>query len=218
MNTNKKTILVFILIAITALAIYGLNYVMSATKINVKSLDAVIDIDESGDMLVTERWGVRFPNGGSVTFRDIGYGKYDPNNPLYQNAQNTASFDEDSVAVKVYDKDKQELSAGSYRVGYSFRNDRDERGNRIIPPKTNMETIFIHVYDGMQSEMTFEYKYKINGAVTLYQDIAELNWKLFEYFPSKISRSTVIVTTPTGVVNAWGHGLSRGVVHLEDNS
>ena len=56
LNTNKKTILVFILIAITALAIYGLNYVMSATKINVKSLDAVIDIDESGDMLVTERW------------------------------------------------------------------------------------------------------------------------------------------------------------------
>ena len=218
MNTNKKTILVFILIAITALAIYGLNYVMTATKINVKSLDAVIDIDESGDMLVTERWGVRFPNGGSVTFRDIGYGKYDPNNPLYQDTQNTASFDEDSVAVKVYDKDKQELSAGAYRVGYSFRNDRDERGNRIIPPKTNMETIFIHVYDGMQSEMTFEYKYKINGAVTLYQDIAELNWKLFEYFPSKISRSTVIVTTPTGVVNAWGHGLSRGVVHLEDKS
>ncbi|MDD4076359.1 MAG: DUF2207 domain-containing protein [Bacilli bacterium] len=211
---NKKSIFKFILIFVIVIALIGLVFAVSAGTVSVNSLDAEITIDETGDMTVKERWAVKFPPGKSVTFREIGYEKYDKRNPLYQSETNVANFDTNSVSVKVYNKDKQELSTEKYRVGYSFRFDRDEYGD-LIPRSYNYETIFIHVYAGMESEMTFEYNYRITGAVTLYRDIAELNWKLFEYFPTKITKSAVIVNLPTKLAepdSVWGHGLSRGMI------
>jgi uncharacterized membrane protein len=218
LNLNKKTIIVFFLIAIAAIAIYGLSRIANSIQVSVKSMDAEITIDGAGNMTIREEWVVRFPTRKSVTFRDIGYGKYDPDDPLYHDLGDTASFDKENVSVKVYDKSRRELRADEYRVGYSFRNDFDEYGQRIVPPKANMETIFVHVYNGMKDEMVFVYNYRILGAVTLYRDIAELNWKLVEYFPMKIARSTVIVNLPSEAVLAWGHGLSNGTVHLEEKS
>ena len=214
---KKNNIVTIILIVVIMLLFFGLSrFIIGPEDISVKSLNAEIIVDENGNIDVREKWVIRWPEDMSVFFRDIGYGKYDERNPLYQKETNVANFDEDNVSVKVYDENQNQLSADDYRVGYSFRNDIDERDN-LLPQEPNSETVFIHVYNGMESEMTFEYNYRILGAVTLYRDTAELNWKLFEYFGTEITEANVIVKTPTPPTEAWGHGLARGTVKLEND-
>lgn len=223
---KKSNIAVVIITAFMVLAFFILQSLESGNfsfgnKINVESYDAIIEIDEDGSMNVSETWVVNWPDGMSVSFRDIGYQKYDDSNPLRQDINNRANFNTD-VTVEVFDRNGARLTEGDdYRVGFSFRGDRDELGNLVecYPARNECESIFIQVYGGMQKQMTFKYRYTIEGAVTKYTDTAELNWNLLEYFESGIKSANVEIVIPNAnkdEILAWGHGLSKGEVIIED--
>ncbi|HNZ50046.1 MAG TPA: DUF2207 domain-containing protein [Bacilli bacterium] len=218
MNKAKPAIIIFA----TFIVLFILMSLFAANgEIKVKSYDAEITLDNNGDMFISETWVVDWPTGKHVSFRDIAYQKYNPDNPLYQEETNVALFDNDSVNVAVFGKDGLALPKSQYKVGFSFKGDVDELGQPVecYPSRSNCESIFIYVDDGMQSTMTFKYDYKIIGAVTKYQDTNELNWVLLEYFESGVDDAMVTVNIP-GVakkdLQAWGHGLSKGKVIISD--
>ena len=217
---NKAGFLIPIFIIL--ICMIGIAVLLSGGGIEIETFDSVITIDENGDMLVSETWVVNWPEDMHVSFRDIGYQKYHENNPLYQDRNNKAMFNTDSVSVKVYDSNGLELAPNRYQVGFSFNGDLDERGKPIQcePYRTNCESIFVYVPAGMEEQMTFKYQYKIIGAVTKYNDIAELNWRIVDYFEKGISSSKVVINLPNVLekdIQAWGHGLSQGKILLSDN-
>jgi len=195
-------------------------------EMKVKQFDAEITLDANGDMTMNETWIVDFPNGYSVTFRDIAYNKYNSGNPLYQESANRAFFDEGSVSIEVYGSDNTALVQDvDYEVGYSFNGDLDELGQPIecYPSRSECESLFVWVYDGMDDRMTFVYDYKITGVITEYNDVSELNWRLIDanYVESGISDSTVTINVPGVTADqlmAWGHGLGKGRVTVEDET
>lgn len=218
MKNNKIIIFSFIIVILSFILI---NLALDSEKgSKVDNYEATILINNDGSISVSETWVVKYDEGYSVSFRDIAYEKYNEKNPLRQVRTNTASFDTTSVSVEVYNKDGIKLNENEYRVGYSFRNDKDELNKPIecYPDRSSCESIFIQVYGGMQSRMTFKYNYTIKGAITKYSDIAELNWRLIEYFEDGINNAKVEIIIPNANENdiyAWGHGLSAGTVDIQ---
>ena len=216
---KKNNVLVFALVVVISI-FYLIPKIALSNQISVKKFKAIIDIDSNGDMNVSETWVVKWPEGYTVSFRDIGYGKYNKKNPLRQDTKNIASIDTSNISVEVFDKNNVKLSQDKYRVGYN--GGIDERGLVIecVSGDKDCEQIFIQVYGGMQSQMTFKYNYKIEGAITKYMDTAELNWNLLQYFESGIDEAYVEINLPTtskSDIKAWGHGLGNGEVKLEDS-
>lgn len=219
----KKNSVAYIIPIFIVLALFFVGVTLiKNSQISVENFEAIINIDENGDMNVSETWVVNWPAGGTVSFRDIGYRKYHEYNELRQDPKNVAFFNTEDISVEVFGANGDKINESKYRVGYSFNGQKDELGKPIecYPDRADCESIFIHVYNGMQSQMTFKYNYKIEGAVTKYMDTAELNWRLLEYFESGIKDASVVINLPTTSkdnINAWGHGLSDGAVIIEDS-
>ena len=177
---------------------------------------AEVTLSDNGDMTVVETWDMNYKSQKNVRFRDIAYSKYNQLNPLYQSPGNITEFDENSVKVKVF-KDNEDVTDQT-RIGYSFRNDVDERGEPIecYPETFNCESIFVDMtrVGGMKGKVSFEYTYKINGAVTKYSDISELNWNLFEYAEGPVKKALVNFTLPNNNkednLYLFGHGFGVG--------
>lgn len=222
-SKNQMFIIIVIFISII---IAGLNIYDYFSTIKVKSYLAEVTLNDAGDMVVEETLTMKYPDGYHVIYRDIIYDK-GPSTI----STDKAFLDEESVDVKVYDSDKKILSLassvkcidGDYWVGYSFNDDRDERGVYITcPPEIRAETsecesIFVYVKEGMQREMTFKFTYTITGAVTVYNDVAQLNWKLIEYFDNSVKDGKVNITLPANAFPVdeyylFGHGLYSGVI------
>ncbi|MDD3382772.1 MAG: DUF2207 domain-containing protein, partial [Bacilli bacterium] len=189
-----------------------------------KGYIADITLNDAGDMTVEETLTMRYPDDYHVIFRDIVFDK----GPATI-ASDRAYLDTSSFEVSVYDKNNDLLTLasnincidGDYWVGYSFNGDYDELGYPVqCAPDiltTRCDAAFIYVKDGMQEEMTFKYTYTITGAVTVYNDVAQLNWKLIEYFDNKVKGGKVNLNLPSNsfLVDEYylfGHGLYSGVI------
>ena len=66
--------------------------VLSRGEIKINSYNAVVTINESGDMTVLEQWDMFYYEEMSVRFRDIGFDKYPADYPLSISINNRASF------------------------------------------------------------------------------------------------------------------------------
>ena len=78
---NKKGFIVFGVIVIVFCFIVLVG-IFSNSNIAIESYDAIIEVDEAGNMTVDETWVIRYPEGYNVRFRDLKYGKNHRNNPL----------------------------------------------------------------------------------------------------------------------------------------
>ena len=194
------------------------------SSIKIDRYDAVVTLDEEGDMTVVERWDMNYRGDYNVRFRDIVYSKYADNYPLTRSASNVASFDDSSASIRVFMDDIEVTD--DVRFGYSFNNDRDELGYVIAcePYSSSCESLFVDFTDigGLTGNVTFEYTYTILGAVTQYTDISELNWRLFTYMEADIDEAHVIVNLPDNAlsedtIRVWGHGLSDGTINIINN-
>ena len=219
----KKIALVlkFILIVVAFLITFGF---ITKGAITIDSYDAVVTINDAGDMSVVEVWDMRYNEEMRVRFRDIVYNKYADDYPLTKSLQNIAAFDEQNVSVRFY-KDGIDRTS-NVRVGYSFAGEYDELGSPIecYPNVNYCESIFVDARNagGLEGDVIFEYTYTILGAITKYSDISELNWRLFEYAEAKVKAVHIEVNFPENAfgedaINVWGHGLSYGTIEIASN-
>lgn len=219
MKINVK-VLIFGVLIILFFAIIVL-FSSSSTKINLYT--ANITVDTEGNMHVIETWEMNYNESLSVRFRDIRYNKYAEGYPLAKSYANTAEFDENSVSVRVW-KENIEVT-DDVEIGYSFLNDYDEYGQLITcePSSSTCESIFVNFGpEQMVGNIKFEYEYTINGVITEYSDISELNWVLFDYMEADIEEALVTVNFPANAYSTedfyvWGHGLADGTIDIVDN-
>lgn len=221
----KKFKAVFIAFGIL-LAFIILMIIIFGNKVVIERYDANVIIDENGDMTVVERWDMNYRSRMNVRFRDINFGKYSDENPLYQSGNNLAEFDPNSVKVRVFDEDNQEITDEA-RIAYSFNGGIDEQGYPVecYPDSGNCESLFVDMSNagGLDGKISFEYTYKIIGAITQYSDISELNWILYEYAEGTVKDSLVTITLPANNLDVdhlyvWGHGLSKGTIEPITNN
>lgn len=214
----KRNIVFIILAAVITLTIYGIGALTNYSDIRIEEYSADITLTENGDMEVKESWIYHYPDGYTVRYRDIGYGKYNPNNPLYQDPNNRAYLDKNNIKVEVTDKAGNKLSSADIRFSGQF----DERGEIIEcePYSSECVSAFVRIPQGMPETIIFNYEYTIEGAITKYRDIAELNAILLEYFEADIEKAYVKINLPNipkEDIRAWGHGLANGDVIIENN-
>lgn len=222
--------IIFTIVAILFITIIGV--IAYSSEIKIKAYDADVYIDSYGNMEVTENWIIEYPSTYNVRFRDIPYEKGHYDNPLFNGKDfysDKASFDKNYVNVEVIDLDEGiVLTEGKdYRVGYSFNGDRDEEGYRVECAEDcpyECESIFVDMtnYGGMKGTKQFIYTYTILGAVTEFNDVSELNWRLFEYAESKIKDVQIRIHLPSNSYSidnllVWGHGTTNGYLDVVDN-
>jgi len=196
---NKKGFIVFGVIVIVFCFIVLVG-IFSNSNIAIESYDAIIEVDEAGNMTVDETWVIRYPEGYNVRFRDLKYGKNHLNNPLmsglnYQNDQSALDLNTIKARVSYIDGDDIIDITDKIGIGYSYLGDRDELGEPIecYPYSSECESVFVNLQavGGMKEKMVFEYTYTINGAVTGYDDISELNWVLFAGVEATVKKAQV---------------------------
>lgn len=217
---------------VAALKIIGVLAIISVViffivkpDIRIDSYEAIVTINDAGDMTVVERWDMYYYEEMSVRFRDIGFDKYPAGYPLDTSINNVAILDEDNISARFY-KDGVDKS-NLIDIGYSFNGDRDELGYRIVcePNVASCESIFVdtRLAGGMEGQVTFEYEYTILGAITKYSDISELNWRLFTYAEAKVKEASIEVHFPENLFSVdsmyvWGHGLTSGTITKVSNT
>jgi uncharacterized membrane protein len=223
---NKKGFIVFGVIVIVFCFIVLVG-IFSNSNIAIESYDAIIEVDEAGNMTVDETWVIRYPEGYNVRFRDLKYGKNHRNNPLmsglnYQNDQSALDLNTIKARVSYIDGDDIIDITDKIGIGYSYLGDRDELGEPIecYPYSSECESVFVNLQavGGMKEKMVFEYTYTINGAVTGYDDISELNWVLFAGVEATVKKAQVKINlynnTNLDALRVWGHGLSQGNIDI----
>lgn len=197
---------------------------LETSDIQINEYSAIIHLNEQGDMHVVERWDMHYKGDYNVRFRDIGYDKYPDHYPLVSSDTNVATFDEDSVLVKVY-KNGNEVT-DQVRLGYSFLFDRDELGEIITcdPYTLHCASLFVDFtpVGGMNGDIIFEYDYTIIGAMTSYLDSSEINWKLFDYMEADINRVTLNLHVPANTFDEtdfylFSHGREDAVIEKISN-
>ncbi len=195
------------------------------SDITIDSYIANITIDDSGDMTVVEEWNMNYNEIMTVRFRDIVLNKYAKDYPLYMDVNNKAFLDTTNVSVKYYKNgfDRSE----NIRVGYSWEGDLDELGYPVVcePNIPTCESIFVNTIlaGRMSGDVTFIYEYTINGAVTKYSDISELNWRMFTYAEGTVEHAEISIVLPENDYDlsnlyAWGHGLTDGTISIISNN
>lgn len=229
MKNKKASLGLIVMCLIVLIAIVTVAIAVKKSSIQIELYSATVDIDDSGNMSVTETWVIDYPGGYNVRFRDIKYSKNHHNNPLLSGLnyeKDIPSFDKTNVSVAVVDLDEETDITSEIEIGYSFNGDRDELGQYVECPAESgaCESIFVDLtsYGGMKGKKSFTYGYTINGAVTQYSDISELNWVFFNMAESKVKRAELEITLPSNSYSqedilAWGHGTSNGYISIESN-
>lgn len=199
MSSGSRKVLVFLIVPflVFSLSLIVIAF-LSENDITIRSYNAVINLNEKGDMHVVETWDMHYNGNYNVRFRDIGFDKYPDDYPLVSSDDNRAYFDDESVNITVI-KNGTDVT-NQVRMGYSFLYDRDELGEYITcdPYSLSCESLFVdfHNVGGMNGDISFTYEYTILGAMTSYLDISELNWKLFDYMEADIKNVNVTLHVP----------------------
>ena len=218
------------------LVIAALNGEGCSSGIKIKKYQADITITANGDMEITERYTYNYSGEYSAKYRDIEINKYNRQNPITQSTSDTASLmlsSDITQNVSVY-VDGELLpgydisSTNRYVDGNCYigtNGDRDERGEVIScdPASNTCHSLFVYCPGGFGSETIFEYHYTIKGALTLYNDVASVNWKIFEYNESDVHNGTVTITihdnTYSNELRCWARGAkSKGSIDISSNN
>ena len=184
----------------------GENYANNSMEARSYNMDIVID--EKGDMHVVEKVVIdnykNFYN--NFFYKEIAYNK---NNDFGNSALNRSKLSDVKFTVSdsrgvVFDSETSEENYPRHFVGFSYENDVDERGHRIVCETTTTkycDMVFYYNKSGFERITTFTYEYTIEGVITQYKDISEFNWVLLAYQPFKFSNVKIDITLPEGDYN-----------------
>ncbi len=182
-------------------------------------------VNEDGSMRIKERIEVTFDEDSNGEFwRDIVTSKN--NNGV---ATNTSSFDPNNFTMKVYDQTGNELLFDStnpstskiYMYGYSWENDVDAYYDRIRCEGygSDCECAYSYVQTYLYPTRIYEFEYVLDGFVTCYDDVAEINNAFFDPIESiEISNVEVKINFPSSTSDVNNIELfTHGAVVSEKN-
>lgn len=227
---NKKTasiiIIVLFVVGILLPFLYTPIKYANFYDFTVEKYDMVVNVNESGDLHIIESITNKYHNDNTVFYKNIVYSK---NNTFSSAADKSSLVHDVSLRVEsdgevVFDSETS-LNTSRHFVGYSYDNDRDERGERIkcSDDVEDCEMIFYYNEEGIAKETTFIYEYTILGAVTSYADISELNWVFLDKQEMTVKNINITVNLPNNAFSKddfyiYGHGIMDGSFNLVTNN
>ena len=223
---SKFFIVVFLVLAIVAPFIYKCSRYSNQYDFEIEKYVVEATIDEYGDMHIVEKVTNVYDSRNTVFYKNLIYGK---NNSFSNNIDQSKLVEDVRVVVEDYRGvvfDTLTDDGDDYHfVGYSYNNDRDERGDRIqcSDTDTNCEMIFYYDSRGISETTTFTYEYTIQGVVTEYKDISEFNWVMLGYQPMNVNNISISITLPDGEydikdMDTFFHGSEYAKREFVDNN
>lgn len=222
--SSKKMLIVSLGILVFVIAII---YIYNEKLTNVaKYYYSEVYVTEDGEINVKETIVIDFRQYMNYLYRDI----------VYENSHGEpGTLDKKNLSVKVYqgdiiDGDDYEDITENVKIGYSFNGDTNRYGDAVECPcepeycPGYCESIYIDAdkhgsFDGVYS---YTFDYYLTDMVTVYNDCAEFNYKMFEYlgFKTEVAATTVFLPASTYDKEnfyAYGHGLYDGWVEIVNN-
>ena len=222
----KKKPLVVALIIVVAILIFA--FLMGISEdIAIEEYIAIIDIDEYGNMIVEETYVMNYKGDYNERWRDINYKKAHYKNPLFSGVdmslyKNDKAYIEYAEILSVT-KDGEDITR-FVDTGYSFNGDEDKTGVPVecYPESEYCESMYFDATKagGLAGEVIIVYQYKLNGMMTHYNDVSELNYNIFKYMEGTIKKATVNIFLSSNVNEyreedfyCYGHGVTRGNIN-----
>ncbi|GEO64961.1 DUF2207 domain-containing protein [Companilactobacillus nantensis] len=180
----------FFLVFISIICAFNVTTTVKADgDYQIEKYHAQADIQKNGDIELTQRINYQFDGD----FHGVYYN---------QNIQGIKGATDPQVFIKNGSKETPLVQSDSGQ----------ENTFKVTRTKDSMG---LKVYHSASTEnLTFIYKYRLLGAVTNYQDTAELNWKMIGGGWDKTLHNVILtVNLPQGDVSklqAWTHGPSEG--------
>ncbi len=218
-NTFAIVISIILVVASFAFCVFinGDGFVNGDLEIKEYKINLKINKDGSGsfDNYIT----YKFNNYYVAIYEDISankgnifsYGNKDNNEVKYleNKEEDTSNFDLNSFETHAY-QNGEEIKLS--QIGYSFNYDIEkDTGEYVTSPYYGQERIFCLNEDGYNQDTMFNYKYRIVGMVSKYQDIGIINWILSPSTDILIENLSVNITFEEELTEEY-------VAHLKDNT
>lgn len=222
----KKNLSIIFLSVVLICLIVLLIVLNKPAESNIKAITVQIDIYENGDIVVGETAILDYDDKFNERWRDIKYDKLHDLNPLFDDVDkekyinDKAQLTEAKITQVV--KDGQIVTHRIY-TGYSGDGDYDKFGDKIEcdPYSDSCESLYVDATNigGLGGDVEITYKYKLEGMLTQYNDVTELNFCLYEYFEGDVEQISVSVDIIADTTKhkerdfyAYGHGPINGKV------
>ena len=170
-------------------------------ELSVSEHEMRVDINEDGSMYIVEDVTLELDSYWNYVIKDIGYAKNEKVEDQLgfeiNNARST--FDEGSFVCRVYNEKGKEIKPN---ILNNYDLDQSKyRSFKISSPGNFVTGVRMH------------YEYRILNAVTVYEDVAELNWILIDYWDYLTSDIDIDINLPASTdlssVKFFGHGVAR---------
>lgn len=216
----------FVTLVILFIAFIAIGSYVGSERIVIEELVATIDIDQAGNITVEEDIIMNYKGDYNERWRDVRYDKNHQNNPLFYNVEKSLYINDNSYLMSAeiikVEKDGVDIT-DRIKIGYSYNGDFDKFGDPVEcdPYSSNCESLYFDATQagGLEGDIVISYKYEIAGMVTQYNDISELNYRLFDYMEATVKKATVnVYLTPStdefeeGDFYCYGHGLASGKI------
>ena len=156
----------------------------SSSDFAYNNFNVTATVNRDGSLSMREEFNLE-AEGRHTYIREILYSKDGRANYA---SYNQGEFDASSFKVTVESEDKT-ISAtpleNDYRFNYNtssdiiaFTGETNELGDRVVCSESNCAKVEIYLAEGIKSSTKYILEYKINNAVNVFNDVAELNWKL----------------------------------------
>ena len=189
-------VLTFVLYLFSAQVIEFSDSELSVTKHKMQ-----VDINNDGSIYVKEDVTISLDSYWNYVIKDIGFAKDDKveEDLGFSIDKAQSSFDETSFICEVYNEHGRKLQTN---ISRNYDLDQSKYiSYKIVPSSSLVTGTKIH------------YEYKIFNAVTVYNDIAEFNWILLDYWGYLTSDIDIDINLPVNTnldsIKFFGHGVSR---------
>lgn len=189
------SIVVFVMCLFGFIALNGtLDY--NESELKVAKHQMVVDVEDDGDIYIKEDVTLDLETYWNYVIKDIGFRKDERvEDDLGFEIDNAQSyFDEGSFKANIYDEDGRPID---YELERDYYFNQDEIRSFKMTSKGN----FV-------SGVKIHYEYRICNAVTVYNDVAELNWILVDDWDYDTDDIDITINLPSDDITFYGHGVT----------
>lgn len=190
-----------IIVITLVLYLFSTNAIeFSDSEMNVTKHRMQVDVNDDGSIYIKEDVTLELDSYWNYVIKDIGFAKDESvEEDLGFSIDNArSSFDESSFICNVYLGDKE------VKTKITKYTDLDQ---------SKFRSFKIESYGNFVTGTKIHYEYRILNAVTVYNDVAELNWILIDYWDYLTSDIDIDINLPNNTkidsIQFFGHGVSR---------
>lgn len=217
------SVLVCLFVSLIPLLITNLNNDFS-NNFSYNNYNVEATINEDGSLSMREEFNIN-TRGKHVYSREIKYGKDSRTN---YSRNNQGEFDLSSFKVTVETnnrtisatKDNNNYKYNPYNVDkdiIAFEGEKNDLDETVYPSDSFSTIVEIYLADGIREDTKYILEYRIDKVVNVFNDVAELNWKLIPALDAEKENVTLTINLPNnnytlatnaenGEIHYYGYG------------